>query len=334
MDIAKYTAYFHDGDLVDIIQKGDSIEFLLISAELPENLHCEIPMTHQDRLIRGILRVSEVIEISINGKTITGPLRMKYDEGDLFDFEIKEGVVEFVIIWSNFRPRLIEKGTDTIKVQGKGMQWIPKLDLVNPMDLIEPPPGRSGHRVGPHYHLLNPNATNRNNKYFDENRSPVAQGSKDSRLKPPERYSGNAFPAETSPLVDDPIKFIKYAGYFHDGSLIGLLHIGNQLKLTLISAEINEQDRFDDIPLSRDFRLKGVLILEGVSNLKVNEKPFNEPLKMESEIADIYNLEISEHALEMNLTWETYTPCFSEVMSQTVGLNFDRLHWENDPSLE
>src|SRR5262249_11925823 len=118
----------------------------------------------------------------------------------------------------------------------------------------------------------------------------------------------------------------KYAGYFHDGTLTGLIQEGNRVDFTLVSAEIDKRDRDASVP--HDFRLKGMLSLEGVRNIQVNRKPYSEPMKMKSESADIYNLEISEHRLEIELTWEIYLPYFKEVSWQTITMDYDRLTWK------
>lgn len=44
----------------------------------------------------------------------------------------------------------------------------------------------------------------------------------------------------------------KYDGYFHDGTLIDIKHIGNKITLLMSSAEMNPEDMKDNIPLSSD----------------------------------------------------------------------------------
>ena len=101
MNIEKYSAYFHDGILIDILCQGSDIHISMSSAEVdPENF--QIPMElSKTNCIVGILHLEKVQQIQISGEILLSDLLDVFDDGTILDFDIKDHLVELGISWTN-----------------------------------------------------------------------------------------------------------------------------------------------------------------------------------------------------------------------------------------
>lgn len=124
MEISKYTAYFHDGSILDIQHMEDKIAFTMSSAELSEDnvTDKEIILSKGDR-IRGKLWLEGVTDIKINDLSYQGLLSKNYDYGRIFDFEIKKGNIELDIDWINFPPKERINEFSVIKIYADRIYW-------------------------------------------------------------------------------------------------------------------------------------------------------------------------------------------------------------------
>ena len=132
MDISKYTSYFHDGSLIAIDYGKNDTELTLTmeSAEVdPEDIKDNIPLAKEDR-IKGKLHLKGVKNIYINRKKLSTPLKMNYDNGKIFDLEIKNNEVLLAISWRNYPPKPDTNDFSTITINVESMCWenIPDLE--------------------------------------------------------------------------------------------------------------------------------------------------------------------------------------------------------------
>ena len=130
--ISKYASYFHDGSLVTIEYGKNDAELILTmeSAEIdPEDIRDPIPLSKDDR-IKGKLHLKGIKSISIDGEKLSTPLKMNYDDGDIFRFKIKGNEVHFHIIWKNYPPKKSVDDCSTITIQAENVRWenIPDLE--------------------------------------------------------------------------------------------------------------------------------------------------------------------------------------------------------------
>jgi hypothetical protein len=72
---------------------------------------------------------------------------------------------------------------------------------------------------------------------------------------------------------------VKYADYFHDGTLLKLKHVGNKIEITIISAEIIPEHMMKNMPALNKNRITGKLCLWGIEKIKINKEPFTGILK-------------------------------------------------------
>jgi len=132
MNIKKYTAYFHDGALINIEQKNDRIELSLESSEVdPSDIDDTIKLTNRNT-IKGKLYLNEVQSVQINDVPFLGLLEMKYDSANIFNFEIRGNLVELAVSWENFSPKTSVNDFSTIKITAKKMSWETIPDLFDP----------------------------------------------------------------------------------------------------------------------------------------------------------------------------------------------------------
>lgn len=134
MNISKYADFFHDGSIIDIHHIGNSVEFLMSSAELDkEDVNGNIILSKDDS-IQGKLHVEGVNSITIDGKAFFGKLKKIRDHGKIFDFKVEKNLIELEVDWNNFPPKKKENEFSVTKIVAKKIWWetIPNLIDISP----------------------------------------------------------------------------------------------------------------------------------------------------------------------------------------------------------
>lgn len=129
LNIKKYTAYFHDGSLIDIQHSDNKIVLSLESAEM-DSIDMEDDISLSERgTIKGKLHLEEVQSIKINDSPFHGKLKLFYDYGSIFDFDIRNNIVELQISWRNSPQKPFVNDFSTIIIEAKKIWWenIPEL---------------------------------------------------------------------------------------------------------------------------------------------------------------------------------------------------------------
>ena len=130
MDICKYKDFFHDVALLGIEHQGTTIVLSMQSAEVaPEELPSYIALSSDDR-ITGKLHLKGIKNIYINRKKLSTLLEMNYDNGKIFDLEIKNNEVLLSISWRNYPPKVRTNDFSTITINAENVYWenIPDLE--------------------------------------------------------------------------------------------------------------------------------------------------------------------------------------------------------------
>lgn len=130
MDISRYTAFFHDGSLREIVHKDDKIELLMSSAETDEEDLKESIELSEDKRITGKLYIEGVKSITIDDNLLQEPLKKEYDDGEIINFNIIGNIVRLAIQWDNYPPRPKIDVFSVITIVGRKVYWenIPDLD--------------------------------------------------------------------------------------------------------------------------------------------------------------------------------------------------------------
>lgn len=125
------------------------------------------------------------------------------------------------------------------------------------------------------------------------------------------------------------MKLSKYSGYFHDGSLIDLKHLGNNLEISMVSAEIIPEHMIENMPPLNKSRITGKLYLDGVKKIKINENPFNGVLKKIYDSGSILDFEIFEHKVILGIEWTDYPPKPRKSDFSTIEIEAEKIYWKN-----
>jgi hypothetical protein len=126
----------------------------------------------------------------------------------------------------------------------------------------------------------------------------------------------------------------KYAALFHDGAIMDIQHQENNIEFSMYSAEIDEEDLQDDIPLSKDGSIQGRLHVEGVKNMTINDKPFFGVLKKTYQRGRIFDLQLKNNCLEMDIDWRNYPFKIGETYFTSIKIEAEKIWWETIPDLE
>ena len=123
MDICKYKDFFHDGALLGIEHQGKIIILSMQSAEVAlEELPGHIALSSDDR-ITGRLHLKGIKNVYINREKLSTPLKMNYDNGKIFDLEIKNNEVLLSISWRNYPPKARTNDFSTITISAESVYW-------------------------------------------------------------------------------------------------------------------------------------------------------------------------------------------------------------------
>ena len=128
----------------------------------------------------------------------------------------------------------------------------------------------------------------------------------------------------------------KYTSYFHDGSLVAIEYGKNdsELTLTMESAEVDPEDIKDPISLSKEDRIKGKLHLKGIKNIYIDDEKLSTPLKMNYDDGGIFDLEIKDNEITLDISWCNYPPKARTNDFSSITINVEDVRWENIPDLK
>jgi len=127
----------------------------------------------------------------------------------------------------------------------------------------------------------------------------------------------------------------KYAGYFHDGYVNGISHIGNNISFSLESSVIEDLDEIlDKNYLSDSNSFKGVLKINSIKYFKVGDEKYTGIFKMEYDDGDILDLEIKNNRVFLLIEWKNFPPKSSKTDVSKIEIEAEKIWWENIPDLE
>ena len=126
----------------------------------------------------------------------------------------------------------------------------------------------------------------------------------------------------------------QYTGYFHDGTLINIEHIGNELNLFLESAEINPIEISDHLVLSKFNTLKGKLHIINVKKILIGNNEWKGKFNMKYQEGDILDLNIFEKKVHLLIEWRD--PSFNLFTNEVskIEIEAEKIDWEPIPDLE
>ena len=129
-------------------------------------------------------------------------------------------------------------------------------------------------------------------------------------------------------------RFIKYASYFHDGTLINIKQVENSIEILMASAEMDPEDMLDNIPLANDDSIKGKLHLENVINTKISDNvQINDLFKLYDD-GTILDFEFKDNLVELGILWTNFPPKPRTNDFSIIEIVAKKIWWENIPNLD
>ena len=101
----------------------------------------------------------------------------------------------------------------------------------------------------------------------------------------------------------------------------------------MASAEMNKEDIDDNTILSEDGSIQGKLHMEKILNIKINGKQFTGELKKSHSTAEIFNFEIMQNKVELQIKWNSRPPKLCIEDFSTIEVEAAKIWWENLPNL-
>ncbi len=131
MNLKNYTSFFHDGSINKISHIGDKMTISMESAEMDkEDIKDDVVLSKEDR-IRGKLHVDGIIKVKENDQPYLDILKMKYEDAEIFHFELNHNRVEFQIKWCSYPPKPCIEDFSTIEIEAEEIWWenIPNMEF-------------------------------------------------------------------------------------------------------------------------------------------------------------------------------------------------------------
>lgn len=123
MRFSNYTAYFHDGSVINIERVGKDIDLTLESSEINPNLLQDEFVLTEENTLKGVLRLKNVKNINVAGKPVKTKLAMKYREGEILDLKIKGNKVLLLIEWSDLSIGPFVNDVSKIEIESEKICW-------------------------------------------------------------------------------------------------------------------------------------------------------------------------------------------------------------------
>lgn len=119
--IGKYD--FHDGSIIAIEHQSDEMRIAMESAELcPEALDEAVGLTDTGT-IKGILIISGIRTIELDGKMFKGRLEMHADDATILNVDADDSKVHFFVEWANFSQIEPDEQYTDIVIEADSIRW-------------------------------------------------------------------------------------------------------------------------------------------------------------------------------------------------------------------
>ncbi len=96
-------------------------------------------------------------------------------------------------------------------------------------------------------------------------------------------------------------KLSKIAGRFHDGTLVDIVQQNDVIEISLISSEICDEEPVDWEVLNSANCIAGKLVLTGIEQVLMNDRPLTAPLKMLWSDGEVLDSDIDAHEVTLGL---------------------------------
>jgi hypothetical protein len=124
---------FHDGYLIDLKHNKDSLEISMESAQIDlDDLRDNIQLS-KHRTLKGKLHIKHIKEFKINDDLFFGEFKKPRNDGEIFEFGIKNNRVKLTINWLDHPPQSFDTNMwCTYEILAEEIYWENIPNLHNP----------------------------------------------------------------------------------------------------------------------------------------------------------------------------------------------------------
>ena len=127
----------------------------------------------------------------------------------------------------------------------------------------------------------------------------------------------------------------KYACWFHDGDLKKIHHNKEKgiMAIEMSSSPIIDWDEFDEmIQLKNDRTINGILHINGIQSITINDSIFDGTLKMLYEDGEILDFDFGEdNEVSLGIMWTSYEQSKTKSDYSYITIRASNIDWENLP---
>jgi hypothetical protein len=123
-----------------------------------------------------------------------------------------------------------------------------------------------------------------------------------------------------------------FTAFFHDGSITHIQHENENICITLESAEMKKEDLRDcNIRLNSEpfLQLKGVLVLESVRSVELNDALQSEDISMLDDECNVIRFDFFENKVEFFVEWYHFPVEINAQKYMSISIEFDKAKWIN-----
>ena len=120
---------------------------------------------------------------------------------------------------------------------------------------------------------------------------------------------------------------------FHDGTIIDIKHINNNIEISMESSEIDPEEISEKITLSKNYTIKGILHIEGIKTIKEDKKIYEKKIIKNFDLGEILHFKIKNNKVELLIQWENLSSQMKIIDVTDFKIEAEKIWWENVPDL-
>ena len=126
----------------------------------------------------------------------------------------------------------------------------------------------------------------------------------------------------------------KYTDYFHDGYVNAVIHLRNNLSISIESSVIEDISKIEDkYYLSASNTFKGTLNLYNIKTFNLGGKKYNRVFRMTHDDGDILDFQIKGHTVLLLIEWKNFPLKNSKTDVNKIEIEAERIEWVPDCSV-
>lgn len=117
----------------------------------------------------------------------------------------------------------------------------------------------------------------------------------------------------------------KYAGYFHDGNIIEIKHVRDNIWIIMKSSEVDPTEIENSSILSKENRIKGKLHIQSVKEVIIGKKKFEDTLIKTHDKAEILDFDIIGKKIKLFVEWRDNPPKLNKIDYSSIEILAEKI---------